>query len=410
MSSTIVKVLGVTLGCDSEVGRLRAVILHRPGAELQRLTPRNNDALLFDGLPWVSKAQEEHDAFTAVLESRDVEVLLLADLLTEALSHSGAARMHGISAAVDSRRLGLPLAQELSMYLRTLDPGSLARVLMAGMTFNELPFSGGDVSLVRRMHHGGDFVIEPLPNLLFTRDSSFWIGPRVAITSLALPARVRETSLTDLIYAHHPRFLGVRRAYESRSAPVEGGDVLLLAPGVVAVGVGERTTPAGAEALARSLFDDDLAHTVLAVPIAQERAQMHLDTVCTMVDVDAAVMYPNIVDSLSAFMIHRDGQGGVRIDDAVPFVDAAAQAMQIEKLRVIATGLDPVTAEREQWDDGNNTLAVAPGVVVAYERNTETNARLADAGIEVLPIEASELGTGRGGPRCMSCPAARDPL
>jgi arginine deiminase len=162
--------------------------------------------------------------------------------------------------------------------------------------------------------------------------------------------------------------------------------------------------------LARSLFDDDLAHTVLAVPIAQERAQMHLDTVCTMVDVDAVVMYPNIVDSLSAFTIHRDGQGGVRIDDAAAFVEAAAEAMQIEKLRVIATGLDPVTAEREQWDDGNNTLAVAPGVVVAYERNTETNMRLTDAGIEVLPISASELGTGRGGPRCMSCPAARDPL
>jgi len=408
--ATVLDVTNAALGCDSEVGRLRAVILHRPGAELQRLTPRNNDALLFDGLPWVAKAQAEHDAFSAVLESRGVEVLLLADLLTEALSHSGAARMHGIAAAVDTRRLGLPLAQELSTYLRTLEAGPLARVLMTGMTFNELPLSGGELSLVRRMHHGGDFVIEPLPNLLFTRDSSFWIGPRVAITSLALRARVRETSLTDLIYAHHPRFLGVRRAYESRSAPIEGGDVLLLAAGVVAVGVGERTTPAGAEALARSLFDDDLAHTVLAVPIAQERAQMHLDTVCTMVDVDAAVMYPNIVDSLSAFMIHRDGDRGVRIDDAVPFVRAAANAMQIEKLRVIATGLDPVTAEREQWDDGNNTLALAPGVVVAYERNTETNARLADAGIEVLPIEASELGTGRGGPRCMSCPAARDPL
>jgi arginine deiminase len=409
--ATVLDVTDVALGCDSEVGRLRAVILHRPGDELRRLTPRNNDALLFDGLPWVSKAQQEHDAFAAVLESRGVEVLLLADLLTEALSHSGAARMHGIAAAVDPRRLGLPLAQELSAYLRTLDARPLARVLVAGMTFNELPLSGGELSLVRRMHHGGDFVIEPLPNLLFTRDSSFWIGPRVAITSLALPARVRETSLTDLIYAHHPRFLGVRRAYESRSAPVEGGDVLLLAPGVVAVGVGERTTPAGAEALARSLFDDDLAHTVLAVPIAQERAQMHLDTVCTMVDLDAVVMYPNIVDSLSAFTIHRDGQGGgVKIDDAAPFVEAAADAMQIEKLRVIATGLDPVTAEREQWDDGNNTLALAPGVVVAYERNTETNARLADAGIEVLSIEASELGTGRGGPRCMSCPAARDPL
>ncbi|MCW1822048.1 arginine deiminase [Mycobacterium senegalense] len=396
-------------GSNSEVGTLRAVILHRPGPELQRLTPRNNDALLFDGLPWVAKAQREHDAFADVLRSRGVEVLLLADLLTEALAHSGAARMHGISAAVDARRLGVPLAQELSAYLRGLPPVELAHILMAGMTFNEVPFHGAELSLVRLMHHGGDFVIEPLPNLLFTRDSSFWIGPRVAITSLALPARVRETSLTDLIYAHHPRFLGVRRAYESRSAPVEGGDVLLLGPDVVAVGVGERTTPAGAEALARSLFDDDLAHTVLAVPIRQERAQMHLDTVCTMVDVDAVVMYPNIVDSLSAFTIHRT-EAGIRIDDEVPFVVAAADAMGIEELRVIDTGLDPVTAEREQWDDGNNTLALAPGVVVAYERNSETNARLADSGIEVLSIEASELGTGRGGPRCMSCPAARDLL
>ena len=406
---TVLTVTEVALGCDSEVGTLRVAILHRPGAELQRLTPRNNDALLFDGLPWVVKAQQEHDFFAEVLRSRGVEVLLLADLLTEALSKSGAARMHGIAAAVDPRRLGMPLAQELSAYLRTLEPSPLAHVLMAGMTFTELPFTG-ELSLVRRMHHGGDFVINPLPNLLFTRDSSFWIGPRVAITSLALPARVRETSLTDLIYAHHPRFLGVRRAYESRSAPVEGGDVLLLAPGVVAVGVGERTTPAGAEALARSLFDDDLAQTVLAVPIAQERAQMHLDTVCTMVDVDAVVMYPNIVDSLSAFTIHRNGEGGVTIDDAVPFVEAAADAMGIDRLRVIDTGLDPVTAEREQWDDGNNTLALAPGVVVAYERNAETNTRLADSGIEVLPIAASELGTGRGGPRCMSCPAGRDPL
>jgi len=396
-------------GVDSEVGTLRAVILHRPGDELKRLTPRNNDELLFDGLPWVTRAQEEHDAFAALLRSRGVEVLLLSDLLAEALA-SGAARMQGIAAAVDSRRLGHPLAQELSAYLRGLRAEELANVLMAGLTFTELPFGGGgDSSLVRRMHQGGDFVIDPLPNLLFTRDSSFWIGPRFAITSLALPARIRETSLTDLIYAHHPRFRGVRRAYESHTAPVEGGDVLLLGPGVVAVGVGERTTPAGAEALARSLFDDDLAHTVLAVPIAQQRATMHLDTVCTMVDVDAVVMYPAVQDTLGAFAMRRTPDG-VRINDEKPFVLAAAEAMGIDRLRVIDTGLDPVTAEREQWDDGNNTLALAPGVVVAYDRNTETNARLAEAGIEVLAIEASELGTGRGGPRCMSCPAARDPL
>lgn len=206
-------------GSNSEVGTLRAVILHRPGPELQRLTPRNNDALLFDGLPWVAKAQREHDAFAALLRARGVEVLLLADLLTEALAHSGAARMHGISAAVDARRLGAPLAHELSAYLRTLPPVDLAHILMAGMTFNEVPFHGAELSLVRLMHHGGDFVIDPLPNLLFTRDSSFWIGPRVAITSLALPARVRETSLTDLIYAHHPvprRAAGLRISVGAR--------------------------------------------------------------------------------------------------------------------------------------------------------------------------------------------------
>ncbi|MFD4291709.1 arginine deiminase [Rhodococcus sp. NPDC058505] len=392
---------------DSEVGRLRTVLLHRPGDELKRLTPRNSDQLLFDGLPWVDRAKDEHDAFADLLRSRGVDVLLLSEVLTETLTVSGAARIQGIAAAVDPRRLGHTLAQELSGYLRTVAPDTLATVLTAGMTFDELPIGPGGPSLVRRMHHGGDFVIEPLPNLLFTRDSSFWIGDRVAITSLALPARVREASLTDLIYAHHPRFLGVRRAYESHTAPVEGGDVLLLAPGVVAVGVGERTTPAGAEALARSVFEDGLAHTVLVVPIEQRRASMHLDTVCTMVDVDAVVMYPAVAHTLSAFTL-RSEETGVSIRGAEPFLDAAAAAMGIDKLRVIDTGLDHVTAEREQWDDGNNTLALAPGVVVAYERNVETNARLEASGIEVLRIAGSELGSGRGGPRCMSCPISRD--
>ncbi|MYR06436.1 arginine deiminase [Gordonia sp. SID5947] len=400
---------GYALGSTSEVGRLRAVMLHRPGDELRRLTPRNNDQLLFDGLPWVTRAQEEHDAFAELLRANGVDVFLLGDLLTETIEHSGAARIQGIAAAVSARRLGNHLADDLARHLRGLPAAELAHVLTAGMTFDELPVTpaAASSSLVRRMHHGPEFAIEPLPNLLFTRDSSFWIGPRFAITSLALPARVRETSLTDLIYAHHPRFTGARRAYESQVAPVEGGDVLLLTPGVVAVGVGERTTPAGAEALARSLFDDGLAHTVLAVPIRQERAFMHLDTVCTMVDVDAVVMYPNIAESMSAFTL-RHLDGAVEVTGSRPFVEAAADAMEIEKLRVIDTGLDPITAEREQWDDGNNTLAVAPGTVVSYNRNVETNQRLRDSGIEVLEIEGRELGSGRGGPRCMSCPLARD--
>jgi arginine deiminase len=394
---------------DSEVGPLRSVLLHRPGDELKRLTPRNNDQLLFDSIPWVDRAQQEHDAFAAVLRGRGVEVLLLADLLDEALSD---ARAHaaGVGLAVDAKHLGEALAGALRTHLSTVDTATLAGTLMCGLTFEELPELNTGASLVRRMHQPHDFAVDPLPNLLFTRDSSVWIADRVAISSLAMPARRRETALLDLIYAYHPRFRHAARAYGAHSAPVEGGDVMLLAPGVLAVGIGERTTPAGAESLARSLFADAIAHTVLAVPIAQARATMHLDTVCTMVDRDAVVMYPLARDSLVAYTMRPRGDGSLRVEGPEPFLHAAAAAMGIEKLRVIDTGLDPVIAEREQWDDGNNTLALAPGVVVGYERNVETNARLADAGIEVLPIAGAELGSGRGGPRCMSCPILRDPL
>lgn len=390
---------------DSEVGPLRTVLLHRPGNELKRLTPRNNDTLLFDSIPWVARAQEEHDQFAEVLRSRGVEVLLLADLLTTALADERA-HAAGVDTAIDPRRLGTDLADVLRSHLAGVDAPTLADVLMAGMTFEELPGANGR-SLVRRMNHPHDFAVDPLPNLLFTRDSSAWIADRVAVASLAMPARSRETALLDLIYAYHPRFSSAGRAYGSHHAPVEGGDVLLLAPGVVAVGVGERTTAAGVESLARSLFADNIVHTVLAVPIAQTRATMHLDTVCTMVDTDAVVMYPLARDELQAYTVRPD-DGGLRVEGPEPFLTAAAAAMGIERLRVIDTGLDPVTAEREQWDDGNNTLALAPGVVVGYERNIETNERLRHAGIEVLAIAGSELGSGRGGPRCMSCPITRE--
>ena len=265
-------------------------------------------------------------------------------------------------------------------------------------------------------HRHHDFLIDPLPNLLFTRDSSVWIRDRVAITSLAMPARKRETQLTELIYTRHPRFVGTGTLHGWRDEHVEGGDVLLLAPGVVAVGVGERTTPAGVEQLSREIMHKGLVHTVLAVPIAQERATMHLDTVCTMVDVDKIVMYPNVAGSLTAYTVTVDEHGETDADlvlhvaEAEPFLVAAAKAMAIDTLHQIDTGLDPVTAEREQWDDGNNTLALAPRVAVAYERNDETNDRLEDAGIEVVRIAGSELGSGRGGPRCMSCPISRAPL
>ncbi|MGW1680469.1 arginine deiminase [Saccharopolyspora sp. NPDC002376] len=392
---------------QSEVGPLHSVLLHRPGTELKRLTPRNNDQLLFDAIPWVDRAQEEHDAFAEVLRSRGVEVLLLRSLLTDALRDSRA-RAAAVLTGVDELKLGIDIADTLRSHLSSVDDAALAELLISGMTFEELPVAEGQ-SLVRRMHHAHDFAIEPLPNLLFTRDSSVWVGDRVAIAALAMPARRRESALTDLIYAYHPRFSHAARAYGAHSAPVEGGDVLLLAPGVVAIGVGERTTPAGVESFARSVFADDLAHTVLAVPIEQTRASMHLDTVCTMVDRDAVVMYPAIQDSLDAYTLRPAGEE-LKVSGPTPFLEAAAEAMGIDHLRVIDTGLDPVTAEREQWEDGNNTLALAPGVVVAYERNAETNARLEEAGIEVLRISGSELGSGRGGPRCMSCPITRAPL
>ena len=277
-------------------------------------------------------------------------------------------------------------------------------MLTAGLRNDEVR---GGFGLVTSLLAHDDFLIDPLPNLLFTRDSSVWIRDRVAITSLAMPARVRETQLTDLIYSLHPRFAGTVRIHGPEAEHVEGGDVLLLSPGVLAVGVGERTTPAGVERLARQVFADGLATTVLAVPIAQERATMHLDTVCTMVDVDKIVMYPNVADKLVAHAVTADGDQ-LRVAPAEPFLTAAAKAMGIDVLHQIDTGLDPVTAEREQWDDGNNTLALAPRLAVAYERNVETNARLEAAGIEVVAIAGSELGSGRGGPRCMSCPISRD--
>jgi arginine deiminase len=392
---------------DSEVGRLATVLLHRPGPELARLTPRNNDSLLFDGIPWVGRAQEEHDAFAAALRKRGVEVLYLGELLAETLAVP-AARNDLVASVLGDPRLGDTLRASIAAYLADQDPQNLAETLMAGLAHEEMkPSPGG---LVYRMMDRLDFVIDPLPNLLFTRDSSVWVRDRVAVTSLAMPARRRETTLTHAIYRYHPRFAGTELLYEPALERVEGGDVLVLAPGVLAVGVGERTTPAGAERLARRVLAAGLAHTVLAVPIAQERATMHLDTICTMVDVDAVVMYPNIADTLQALTITAAADGELIVTEPRPFLAAAAEAMGIDHLRIIDTGLDPVTAEREQWDDGNNTLALAPRLCVAYERNLETNAQLERAGIEVIPISGSELGSGRGGPRCMSCPIVRAPL
>jgi arginine deiminase len=402
---TVMSVEAITApGVRSEVGRLRTVLLHRPGNELRRLTPRNNDALLFDGLPWVDRAQQEHDGFAETLRGHGVEVLYLNELLVETLADP-AARAKAVQDLVSDIRLGETLRMFLLHYFADLGPDELAEIMMAGLRNDEVQRTG---SLVAALYRPDDFLIDPLPNLLFTRDSSVWIGDRVTITSLAMPARRRETQLTELIYGFHPRFRTAERIHGWREEYLEGGDVLAMADGVLAVGVGQRTQPSGAERLARTTFRLGLAHTVLVVPINQDRATMHLDTICTMVDVDAVVMYPNVAHQLSAIAVRSGNGSDLIVDQPAPFLEAAARAMGIERLQLIDTGLDPVTAEREQWDDGNNTLAIEPKVAVAYERNVETNQRLVEAGIEVIPIAGSELGSGRGGPRCMSCPIARD--
>jgi arginine deiminase len=396
--------VGHTHGVDSEVGRLRTVLVHRPGLELRRITPRCASRLLFDVLPWVSRAQEEHDILAGVLREHDVEVLYLTELLQDSLEYQPA-RDEAIAAVLASAALGDELRAQLRGHLDGLDPEALAGVLIAGLTPDELTIGRGVVFELLDRH---DFIIDPLPNLTFSRDSSVWISDRVAITSLAAGSRRRESELLSVIYGHHPRFAGTKSLYEPQLEHVDGGDVLLLAPSVIAIGVGGRTTPAGTERLARRVFDAGLAHTVLAVPLDRLGPAAHLDTICTMVDVDTVVMYPRLAFTLTAHTITplRDG---MRVSRAQPFLEAAARAMGIERLGVIETGVDPLTTPRQQWDDGGNALAIDRRVAVCHERNAQTNARLEAAGVRVIRVPASELGSHRGGPRCMVCPVARDP-
>lgn len=393
-----------THGVDSEVGRLRTVLVHRPGLELRRITPRNRDLLVFNSLPWVSRAQQEHDIFTHALRDHGVEVLYVTELLQEALEYQPA-RAEAIASVLADATLGDDLRGQLRGYLDDLDPEDLAEILIAGLTPGELRIGHGVVFELLDRH---DFVIEPLPNLTFCRDSSFWISDRVAVASLAGAGRSRESGLIQVIYEHHPRFAGTKCLHLPRLEHVEGGDVLLLAPSVVAVGVGGRTTSAGVERLARCVFDSGLATTVLAVPMGERGATGHLDTICTVIDADTVVMYPALAFTLTAHTITPRADG-MRVSRPQPFLEAAAQAMGIAQLKVIDTGLDPLSAPRRQWDDASNALALGSRLAVCYERNAETNARLEAAGVEVIRVPGSELSSARGGPRCMSCPVTRDP-
>jgi arginine deiminase len=370
-----------------------------------RITPRTKDGLLFPSVPWAGRAQQEHDILAQCLRDHGVEVLYVMELLQDVMEYPSA-RGEAIDSALSDPCLGAQLRADLGSHLAGLDPEELAHVLVAGLAPGEFrPGRGVVFGLLGRP----DFVIPPLPNLAFLRDSSVWIGPAVAVTSLAGLARRREAALMRILYAHHPRFGGAPCVYGPELEPLDGGDVLQLAPGVIAIGLTERTTAAGAERLATHLFDAGLAQAILVVPLRQLPAGTRLDTVCTVLDRDTVLMFPALGYVLQAHVITRCG-GELRLSRPMPLLESMAQAMGLDALTVISTGMDPPTASHQQWDDGGNALAIDRRLMVCYERNVETNARLEAAGIEVIRIPGNELGGGRGGPRAMSCQVSRDPV
>ncbi len=393
----------------SEVGELEAVVVHRPGRELARLTPENMDDLLFDDVPWVERAQEEHDVFRAVLASRGAEVLELTALLAEVLE-GDAARDEVLSATMPFTELGPEGRAALRAELADEPAAALAERLVEGVTFSELPSARG--SLAAGVGGGVGFALRPLPNHVFTRDTSVWVGGRVLVGRARMAARAREVLHLQAIHRHHPRLAGgagARTLLDDGDGgwTVEGGDVLVLAPGRIVIGMGERTHPSQVEALATALIADGLVTDVLAIEVPVVREMMHLDTVMTLVDVDAVVAHPNAEAILVPWHLSAAPGGGLRTE-RLPGLVGGLELMLDRPVRLLQAPADELLAQREQWSDAHNVVALAPGVVVAYDRNVRTNELLRGAGVEVLTIPGAELGRGRGGPRCMSCPVARE--
>ena len=398
-------------GVDSEVGRLRTVLLHRPGAELRRVTPQHRCGMLLPAVPWAERAQAEHDAFADVLRAAGVAVLYLTELLQDALEYAPA-REQAIAGVSGDPRLGDELRAQLRGYLLSLSPEELAQVMIMGLARDEFP---GGHGAVFGLLSAWDYVIDPLPNLVFARDTSVWIGDSVAVTSP--PGRRQEAELVEIVFAYHPMFAGTKRLYEPGDELLAGGDILLLAPGVVAIGIGAHTSPAGMERLARKVFDTGFAHTVLVV-LTDSGAMECLDTLCTLVGLGTVVMRPSVAYSLVARTITQRGEG-LRLSHPRPFLEAAADAMGVSRLRVIETGLGPdragpgkqgtIGGPAAQWDDAGNLLALGPDTVISYERNSLTNARLEAAGIDVIRVPGGELAGCRGGPRAICCPVGREP-